>query len=152
MYAFLATPEHAIMNFCQLTGEVQQRYMQACYMTLMFGQLRLVHLCLLPSVQYHYSPSGVLVCHEAHVLAASVSSPRLCRSLFTSTINIRKVQLQLPIRCATYSCLPICRTPWSTHLTSAMAQISCLDAPARLTSPHSCTILHLITLLAEVNL
>jgi hypothetical protein len=48
-------------------------------------------------------------------------------------------------------CLPICRISWSTHLTSAMVQIPCLDAPARLTSPHFCTNLHLITLLAGVK-
>ena len=50
-------------------------------------------------------------CHEVHVLAASISSPRLYRSLFPSTFKIRKVKLQLLIRCASYNCLPICRTP-----------------------------------------
>jgi hypothetical protein len=152
MSAFLATLSMRSVNFCQSTGEVQQRYMQRCYMTLMFDRLRLVHLYVLPSEQYHYSLGGVLGCHETHVLAASVSSPRLHRSSYTATINNRKVQLQLLIRCVIHSSLLICRTPWSNHLTFKMAQISCLDAPARLTSPRFYTVLHLITLLARVDL
>jgi len=67
---------------------------------LMFGRERSVNLYAHPSEQYH-SLGGVLGCHEAHVLAANVSSPRLYSSLYTSTINIRTVQLQLLIRCAT---------------------------------------------------
>jgi hypothetical protein len=112
--ASLENIEHAIMNFCQSTGEIQQRYMQRCYVTFDARSTAIGVLCVLPSGQYHYSLGGVPVnpCHEAHMLlAASISSPRLYRSLFPSTFNIRTLQLQLLIRCAIHYCLTIGRTP-----------------------------------------